>query len=194
MDNIRVKRKRRQQRISLFTNIVFCLITLFALTGCIFLLLKNSVLKNESREALAQLEAFEEQSESYIYTQADLDSYMEEARTEARTQEKEELLSQLKSKMSGGGTAIAMLRDFFPEDVVVYADGEYSFFPIKDNLKKHNYVYDNFRELENGQIEYVDDTEVVLSKKGIDVSKYQGNIDWKRWRRTALRMRSYGPV
>ena len=180
MDNVRIKRKKRQQRISLFTNIVFCLITLFALTCCIVLLLKNYTLKNESREALAQLKAFEEQSENYIYTQSDLDSYMEEARTQARTEEKTQLLSQLKVKMSGGGTAIAMLRDFFPEDVVVYADGEYSFFPIDDKLKKHNYVYDNFKQLENGQIEYVDDTDVVLSKKGIDVSKYQGDINWKK--------------
>ena len=180
MDNARIKRKRRKQRISLLTNIVFCLITLFALTCCIFLLLKNNALKNESREAIAQLHAFEEQSENYIYTQADLDSYMEEARAQARTEEKTELLSQLKSKMSGGGTAIAMLRDFFPEDVVVYADGEYSFFPIEDKLKKHNYVYDNFKQLENGQIEYVDDTDEVLSQKGIDVAKYQGDINWKK--------------
>ena len=180
MDNARIRRKRRQQRISLLTNIVFCLITLGALTGCIVLLLMNYSLKNQSKEAMAQLRAFEEQSENYIYTQADLDSYLEEAKTQAREEEKEQLLSQLKSKMSGGGTAIAMLRDFFTEDVVVYADGEYFFFPIEEKLKKHNYVYDNFKQLENGQIEYVDDTDVVLSKKGIDVSKYQGDINWEK--------------
>lgn len=180
MDNARIRRKRRQQRISLLTNIVFCLITLGALTGCIVLLLMNYSLKNQSKEAIAQLQAFEEQSENYIYTQADLNSYLEEAKTEAREEEKTQLLSQLKSKMSGGGTAIAMLRDFFTEDVVVYADGEYFFFPIEEKLKKHSYVYDNFKQLENGQIEYVDDTDVVLSKKGIDVSKYQGDINWEK--------------
>lgn len=180
MENARIRRKKRQQRISLVTNIIFCLITLAALTGCIILLLNNYALKNESEEVMAQLRDFEEQSENYIYTQADLDSYMEEARAQARDEQKTELLGELKSKMSGGGTATAMLRDFFPEDVVVYADGEYHFFPIEENLKKHAYVYDNFKLLENGQIEYVDDTDVVLSKKGIDVSKYQGNIDWKK--------------
>lgn len=180
MDNIRVKRKRRQQRVSMITNIVFCLIALAALTGCIILLLNNYALKNQRREAMAQLKAFEEQSENYIYTQSDLDSYLEEAKAAAKEEEKTELLSQLKSKMSGGGTTSAMLRDFFPEDVVVYADGEYFFFPIEDKLKKHNYVYDNFRQLENGQIEYVDDTDEISSKKGIDVSKYQGDINWDK--------------
>ncbi len=180
MDNARIKRKKRQQRRSLITNIIFCLITLAALTGCIVLLLKNYTLKNKREEVMAQLQAFEEQSESYIYTQADLNSYLEEARTEAKEEQRTELLAELKSKMSDGGTAINMLRDFFPEDVVVYADGGYRFFPIEEKLKKHTYVYDNFKTLENGQIEYVDDTDVVLSKKGIDVSKYQGKIDWKK--------------
>lgn len=180
MDNVRIKRKRRKQRISLITNIIFCIITLAALTGCIILLLNNYTLKNQSEEAMAQLKAFEEQSENYIYTQADLDSYMEETRLSAKEEQKTELLNELKAKMSGGGTATAMLRDFFPEDVVVYADGEYHFFPISDKLKKHSYVYDNFKLLENGQVEYVDDTDVVLSRKGIDVSKYQGDIEWKK--------------
>ncbi|MBD5395406.1 MAG: hypothetical protein HDR71_14335 [Lachnospiraceae bacterium] len=180
MDNIRIKRKKRKQRISLVTNIIFCLITLCSLTGCIILLLSNYSLKNKSAEVMAQLQAFEEQSESYIYTQADLNSYVEEARTEAREEQRTELLNELKVKMSGGGTATAMLRDFFPEDVVVYADSEYHFFPISDKLKKNSYVIDNFKQLENGQVEYVDDTDVVLSKKGIDVSRYQGSIDWQK--------------
>lgn len=180
MENARIRRKKRQQRVSLVTNIIFCLITLAALTGCIILLLNNYALKNESREAMAQLADLEEQAENYIYTQSDLDAYLEEAEAAARDAQKTELLGELKSKMSGGGTAIAMLRDFFPEDVVVYSDSEYHFFPVLDTLQKHSYVYDNFKLLEDGQIEYVDDTDEVLSKKGIDVSKYQGSIDWEK--------------
>lgn len=180
MDNNRIKRKKRKQRKSLLTNIIFCLIALFALTGCIVLLLQNYTLKNQSKEAMAQLQQFEQQREDYIYTQSDLDSYKEEAAVNARKEERDTMLSELKSKMSGGGTAINMLRDFFPEDVVVYADGQYNFFPISDKLKKHDYVYDNFKQLENKQVVYVDDTDEVVSKKGIDVSKYQGKIDWAK--------------
>lgn len=180
MDNNRIKRKKRKQRRSLLTNIIFCLIALFALTGCIVLLLQNYTLKNQSKEAMAQLQQFEQQREDYIYTQSDLDSYKEEAAVNARKEERDTMLSELKSKMSGGGTAINMLRDFFPEDVVVYADGQYNFFPISDKLKKHDYVYDNFKQLENKQVVYVDDTDEVVSKKGIDVSKYQGKIDWAK--------------
>ena len=87
-NNNRVRRRRKQQRRSMITNIVMCLITLSALTACIVLVLKNYDLKSQSEEAMAQLKSFEEESEHYIYTQADLDSYLEEARADDRKREK----------------------------------------------------------------------------------------------------------
>lgn len=180
MENSRIRRKKRKQRNSLFANIIFCVIALTALTGCIVLLLQNYVLKNKSKETMARLKEAEARQADFVYTEADLNAYKEEAVAEARQQERNDFLSELKSKMSKGGTTAAMLRDFFPEDVVVYADGEYNFFPISDTLKKHNYVYDNFKQLENDQIVYVDDNDQVISKKGIDVSRYQGDINWSK--------------
>ena len=176
----RIKRKKRRQRASLMTNIMFCVITLFALTGCIVLLLQNYSLKHEGEEVMAQLTALEEETADYLYTQADMDAYTKAAADEAEEKGKSDILSEVKSKMSSGESVAEMLRGFYPDDVVVYADGQYNFFPISDQLKKHNYVYDNFKQLENGQVVYVDDTDEVVSAKGIDVSKYQGKIDWKK--------------
>ncbi len=176
---IRMKRKRRRQRVSLLTNIVFCIITLAALTGCMILLLQNYSLKNKGKEVMAQLETVEAERETYIYSQADLDAATEDAVTEAKKAEKEALLADMKDRMGTGDSVAAMLRDYYPEDVVVYADGQYNFFPIQDHLKQHNYSEDYFKILENGQIVYVDDTQKIISQKGIDVSRYQGNIDWE---------------
>ena len=178
-NTIRMRRKRRRQRTSLWTNIVFCIIALAALTGCIILLLQNYSLKSKGEEVMAQLETVEAERETYIYSQADLDAYIQEAVDGAKEEEKEALLADMKGRMGTGDSVAAMLRDYYPEDVVVYADGQYNFFPIQDNLKQHNYVYDNFKSLDNGQIVYVDDTQEVVSRKGIDVSKYQGKIDWE---------------
>ncbi len=181
MDNdmVRMRRKRRRRRTSLWTNIVFCIITLVALTGCIILLLQNYSLKSKGEEVMAQLEEVEAERESYIYTQADLDAFSQEAAADAQEEEKEAILSDIQKRMSSGESVAAMLRDYYPEDVVVYADGQYNFFPIQDNLKHHDYVYDNFKQLENGQVVYVDDTQEIVSEKGIDVSRYQGEIDWE---------------
>ena len=176
----RTRRNRRRQQVNLITNIIFCLITLTALTGCIILVLQNYGLKNKSQEAMARIEEYEAREEEYIYTQEDLENYAKEAAAVEGEVQKEMLLNELKQKMSSGESTSEMLRTFFPEDVVVYSDGKYHFFPISDKLKKHNYVYDNFVVQENDEVVYVDDTQVIHSSKGIDVSRYQGEIDWAK--------------
>lgn len=179
MKDTRAVRKKRKQRASLITNITFCIIALVALTGCIILLLQNYLLKSESMQVMAELDEYKSQSEGYIYTQADVDNYVQEASAMANKKGKEAILSDLRIRLDNGDATAEVIRDVFTDDVVVYADGKYNFFPISDDFKKHNYVVSNFKLQENGQIVYVDDTNEILSRKGIDVSRYQGNIDWK---------------
>ncbi|MBD5546881.1 MAG: hypothetical protein HDQ97_05730 [Lachnospiraceae bacterium] len=174
------KKNRRKQQIGLINNIIFSLITLAALTGCIVLVLQNYSLRNESQEVMSRLKEIEDIQDEYIYTQADLDSYTREAVLTAEEKERENTLNELKQMMSTGDSTVSVLRALFPEDVVVSADGAYSFFPIEENLKKHDYVYDHFIAQDDNEIVYTDDAGTVLSIKGIDVSKHQGKIDWKR--------------
>ncbi len=174
------RRKKRKQQISLITNIIFCLITLTALTGCIILLLQNYGLKNETRQTASILAEYEERNQEYIYTQADLDTYSEEAVKLAQGQERQAVLDELKAGMESGDSTAKVLRSLFPDDVVVYSDSQYHFFPISDKLKQHSYVYDNFVLQENNEIVYVDDGDEVHSIKGIDVSRHQGGINWSK--------------
>lgn len=178
MKDTRVIRKKKKQRASLITNIIFCIIALAALTGCIVLLLQNYLLKNESMQVMAELDEYKSRSEDYLYTQTDMERYMQEASALASAEGKEEVLSGLRTRLDNGDVTVEVLRDLFADDVIVYADGKYNFFPVSDKYKKHDYVVDNFKLQENGQLVYVDGTNEVLSKKGIDVSRYQGEIDW----------------
>ncbi len=181
MANKSARRSRRKQKISLITNIIFSLITLTALTGCIILLLQNYSMRNESREVLGRLEEYEIREKEYIYTQEDLEAYSDSAALQALEQGRQDVLADLKTAISGGNSTAAVLRRFYPEDVVVYADGGYHFFPVLDALKKNDYVYDNFIQQENGEIVYTDETQInILSLKGIDVSKHQGEINWRK--------------
>ncbi len=181
MANKSARRSRRKQKISLITNIIFSLITLTALTGCIILLLQNYSMRNESREVLGRLEEYEIREKEYIYTREDLEAYSDSAALQALEQGRQDVLADLKTAISGGNSTAAVLRRFYPEDVVVYADGGYNFFPVLDVLKKNDYVYDNFIQQENGEIVYTDETQInILSLKGIDVSKHQGEINWRK--------------
>lgn len=75
------------------------------------------------------------------------------------------------------GSPLKMLRSFFPENLIYADEDEYVFAPVLDGVKKHNYLDENFVETDNGEMQYIENGTVV-SHKGIDVSKYQGDIDW----------------
>lgn len=76
------------------------------------------------------------------------------------------------------GSPLKMLREFFPENLIYYDEEQYVFAPVLDEVKKHGLLPENFVENDKGEMEYVENG-VVTSHKGIDVSKYQGDIDWK---------------
>lgn len=75
------------------------------------------------------------------------------------------------------GSPLKMLRSFFPENLIYSFEDEYVFAPVLDGVTKHNLLDENFEKTEDGLMQYVENG-VVTSHKGIDVSKYQGDIDW----------------
>ena len=123
MANRSARRSRRKQRISLVTNIIFSLITLTALTGCIVLLLQNYTLRNESREVFGRLEEYETLQEKYIYSQEDLEAYSDQVAREALEEGRSDVLADLKTSIRGESSDVSLLRSFFQKDVVVKADG-----------------------------------------------------------------------
>lgn len=51
------------------------------------------------------------------------------------------------------------------------------FAPVLEGVRKHTLLDENFQKTEEGLMQYVENG-TVTSHKGIDVSKYQGDIDW----------------
>ncbi len=90
----------------------------------------------------------------------------------------DELLGYIRSSIQDGKSIVAILRELYPEQTVLIADGKYHFFELNENLAPNLLINDNFKVDENGIVEYNDG--IVASKKGIDVSKFQGKVDWKK--------------
>lgn len=138
-------------------------------------------------------------------TQANLDAMLEEARTtaasEARTEaeaeaaaaleqltaEKEQAVADARAEIldgiqagleTGDDTFVEVLRPFYKDDIVVVSGGKFHFVPINRELKMNSYDDANLNILESGEYQYMDG-ETVISHKGIDVSRFQGKIDWK---------------
>lgn len=75
------------------------------------------------------------------------------------------------------GSPLKMLRSFFPENLIYSFEDEYVFAPVLDGVTKHSLLEENFQKTEEGLMQYVENG-TVTSHKGIDVSKYQGKINW----------------
>lgn len=109
-----------------------------------------------------------------IYSEADLNRLLEECEEETE----ENVRSFIRTAYQEGRSTTSILRELFPEMTVFAAGGQYRFHETNTNLALNPYVNTNFQVDENGIVEYNDG--VVSSTKGIDVSSYQGKIDWKK--------------
>lgn len=173
----RHKRRRKKRRKSgMGMSVVLCLIALISLTGCLFLSIKNHSLKSEVSEAMAYID---EVNSIPSYTEEETHKKEQQAAERAAAEKEEEILNTMKTMMENGDGTAAMLRAFYPDEIIVAANSRYYFFPILDTLKHHTYDKERFLLNVNNELEYVEGEEVI-SKKGIDVSKYQSEINWKK--------------
>lgn len=106
---------------------------------------------------------------------AEAESGKEQAAADARA----EVLEGIKAGLSTGDESmVEVLRPFYPNDMVVVSSGKFHFVPIDQELKLNSYDDANLNIMESGEYQYVVDGQVV-THKGIDVSRFQGDIDWQ---------------
>lgn len=125
-----------------------------------------------------------------IYTQAQLDEELQAARLSADQrvsdafdsgyeEGRRSTLTSLMENLISTGSSITSLRPFYPDKVIVVSNGTFNFVDIDTSLKLTDLAQENFVTDVDGVMSYVVDGET-LSYKGIDVSSYQGVIDWNR--------------
>ena len=118
-----------------------------------------------------------------MYSEEEMQSILSTAVSEARLETKEEtesvLLDNIKAQLLEDKSIISILRPLYPNELIIAANGMYNFVPIREDLAKHSLVEENLVLSEDGELTYQQDGQVITNK-GIDVSKYQGNIDWSK--------------
>jgi len=135
--------------------------------------------KIESTNAAEVVEIFEEITYSQEEVEAQVASAVEAAVAEAVSGEADRILSGIADGLSDGDTVVETLRPYYPDDIVVVSGGQFHFIPIREDLVRNDLVKENLNILDSGEYQYAVNGEVV-SHKGIDVSKHQGEIDWAR--------------
>lgn len=175
----RARRARRRRRTKIFTVIgLLGSLILLAATMYLCLWIWNEFKSRETEDAMAE--------QGTVYTQEEVDRLLEEAGLEAQQEilqaanaKEEEILKEIRQSLADGTSILSTLRPFYPDDLVLASSGRYHFVPIRDDLKQHSYDEAKLNILENGELQYMEDGQVV-SYKGIDVSKFQGKIDWQK--------------
>lgn len=175
---IKKRKQRRNENKILFGSIILCIVTLSAITFCLIILFQYRASRMEAEEAMEQVTQLEDN-----YTQDEVDAMIlqaaEEAAKQASEETKEELIAEMKELLLSGESALHMIRQFFPDEIVMVDGNEYYFFPILDTLAKHPYLSENFIHTDEGFLEYYENGKLV-SHKGIDVSRYQEKIEWDK--------------
>lgn len=118
-------------------------------------------------------------SQPHAYTEEEYLLAISEARAEADLEARADVKNEIKQLYMNGSSIVDGLRTLYPDDVVYYHNGGYQFVPINPNLPAFPYSKEGINILESKEIQYIENNEVV-SVKGIDISKYQENVDWEK--------------
>ncbi len=172
-------RRRREKKYSELHRISSVLGVLIAMSGLIAIILifwSWQKSKDETIQALSTTidTMYSEEQMQYLVSEA-----VENAREEMAASSKEELLENIKTQFAEDKSVVNILRPLYPDELIIYSGGMYNFVPINDNLAKHSLNADGLVLSEEGELTY-EENGAVVSSKGIDVSKYQGNIDWDK--------------
>ena len=180
----RANKRKKNNTIASILVMTGCLLVLVTYVAGILYSWIDSKFQNNANDLAAAAEAGSQTEESTqevvkTYTQEEVDALIAEAKQQAEDEEENKILSGIRDGLTSGTTMVETLRPYYPNELVVVSNGTFNFVPIRDDLQKNDYVLENLNILEDGEVQYMQDGQVV-SHKGIDVSKHQGNIDWTK--------------
>ncbi len=105
---------------------------------------------------------------------------------EAKKEAEDSLLERIRGYMEEEGVStVEVLRTLFPNQLVVYSNDRYYFEGIDRSLPENAYGDSYFTENADGTWSYEDDNGVI-GHPGIDVSRFQGTIDWEKAAATGI--------
>ncbi len=162
---------------NIISIIFLSLVALMGLSLSIVLLIKNASLQRQEDAVQSELDALN--AEGY-YTEAEAKELVETVKLETEENTKNSIRAMIQEKLENGDGATSAIRSLFPDQIVVASSGRYYFFPILDKIEHHGFEESDFVVGEDGFLDYVGDDSTVEVKNGIDVSRFQGSINWEK--------------
>lgn len=167
-----MEKERKKVRLNplLVTMNITGILCLICCVVILVLLLKGNQTNEPAEEAMA-LEP------GRTYTSDEVDALIAEAKIEGNEEGQEDIKEDIKNAYMNGTGIVHELRLLFPNDIVFYNNGKYQFVPISDTIPARTYDPAGLVVNERNEMEYQVSGQVE-SVKGIDLSRYQGEVDW----------------
>lgn len=162
---------------NIISIILLSLIAIVTLSFSIAILLRNAALRKENEAYKAQLDSIQEEG---YYTTSEADEMVSDAYEGGFDTAKQEVLDSVQEQLESGKGITNTVRSMFPDQILIAKDGRYYFVPIDKSLSLNSFTETDFAKNESGILEYQGTDASVIGTLGIDVSKFQGEIDWGR--------------
>ena len=158
----------------------FAMLSFLLIVGLAFVFFYYHRENEKLQRELKELEAAEAMAASDgVYTEEEVTRLLAEQAQTLDIEARARFLEELKEQVTSGQGTVLMLRHFFPGQIVFADAGQYYFMDIDDSLQKHPYINENLVVTENNEYQYYENEQLV-THKGIDVSSFQGEIDWQQ--------------
>ncbi|MBO6298266.1 MAG: glycoside hydrolase family 25 protein [Lachnospiraceae bacterium] len=174
------KKKSSRQKQSSLLLMLYGAILLAAVVITILAMLLREEKKERARAeaALAQIQQ-EEQENPKLYTQEALDDIVVQITEDAAEEQRQQIRDELRTALEEPGAGMTTtLRSFYSDYVFYQIPGGYRFVPVEESRPKNEITKDRLEKDEHGWYQYVVDGEV-RSVPMLDVSQFQGEIDWQ---------------
>lgn len=119
------------------------------------------------------------------YTASEVEKLIEErvatAKLETRETVEKEYAGKIREAAEVSGGMANLIRSISPDDMVFYDGTRFTFVPIDKSLKQSTVEAARFiKDEATGFMYYTDENGAVTSYAGIDVSSFQGDVDWEK--------------
>lgn len=177
VSNKRTRNPNKERSILLFNIIILCVITLTAIAVAAFFYFRMQTAETMLREMNDRLSGSNGMDKT-LYTAEELEAQREDARIAGEESGEHEIKMTIQSSLASGNTTLTMLRQLFPEDIVVSNQGKYYFYPISQEIPHNSFQKEDFALDDEGLLTYHGMDPDITLEQGIQVSAEDGVIDW----------------
>ncbi len=181
----RILAMKRKIRTLTFVSVLAVITAFLAVASLLLVLVKTSFSTGGSDGIFVKMNEKTESGKVGEAESEEAEESLEAIENEYKAEGEQEMLRTIRQSLEDGSSVLSVLRGLYPDTVVYLDSGRYYFHTVNTDLQLSEFMDENFVTDENGRMTYMGD-DGVITHAGIDVSKFQGEIDWAKVKESGI--------